>query len=299
MYICKIKPNLFPKVTLFHFTSVDKCNHFRRTPDEHIAFFIVKGDMYLRENHIHYHLKEGDWILLEPGKEHEGYKVSEHCTYFYIHFHMEELTGTDMDKQMLQELLTRNKMDALQGKSITDDIVIPKLYHSHSHMAYETILQLLNRGDQYYNGYKEFSDIQTACLLLDLFIHLSHLFSGEILTNDKTSIKRSTFVVYELLREINHNYAEKFSSHLIESKFTCNFDYINRIFKKETGQTIFSYLTTVRISQAKRLLTSGYFPIKTIALRVGYDDIYYFSNVFKKETGFSPTQYRKMMLETN
>lgn len=299
MYICRVRPDFFPRVNLFHFTSVDKCIHFRRTTDEYIAFFIIKGDMYLRENHIHYHLKEGDWILLEPGKEHEGYKVSDHCTYFYIHFYMEGLSGMEMDDMALQELLTRNKMDALLGKNTTCDIILPKRYHSQSHMAYETILQLLNRGDQYYNGYKEFSHVQASCLLLDLFVHLSHLFSGEILTNDKKNIKRSTFVVYELLREINHNYADKFSSHLIESRFTCNFDYINRVFKKETGQTIFSYLTSVRIAQAKMLLTSGYFPVKTIARRVGYDDIYYFSNVFKKETGFSPTQYRKMMLETN
>ena len=97
---------------------------------------------------------------------------------------------------------------------------------------------------------------------------------------------------------MNYNYAEKFSSQLIERKFACNFDYINRIFKKETGQTIFSYLTRVRISQAKMLLTSGNLPIKTIALRVGYDDIYYFSNAFKKETGVSPSRYRKMVLES-
>lgn len=74
------------------------------------------------------------------------YKISQHCTYFYIHFQTDALTGAEMDEQPLQELLKHNKMEALQGKNITDHIIIPKLCHARSHIAYDTILHLLNRG---------------------------------------------------------------------------------------------------------------------------------------------------------
>ena len=298
MYLCQIEPYSFPHVNLFNTVSVDNCIHFRRTTDEYIAFFIVKGDMYLMEDGIRYHLKEGDWIQLEPGKEHVGYKFSEHCTYFYVHFHIEGFSWIEIDENTILEQLNKNRMQALQGKKITEPILFPKVFHTQNHMAYNSVLELLNQGRQYFNGYKEFCDIQTSCLLLDLFVHLSHLFANQMLSNEEKSIKRSTFIVYQLLKEINYNYAEKFSSRMIESKFSCNFDYINRIFKKETGKTIFSSLTKVRISQAKMLLTSGNLPIKTIAFQVGYEDIYYFSNAFKKETGVSPTRYRKMILES-
>lgn len=297
MYFCQISPHSFPYINLFDSIRVDNCIHFQRTPDEHIAFFIVNGDMYLMEDGIHYHLQEGDWLQLEPGKEHVGYNVSEHCTYFYIHFHMDGFAFLERDESIIIEQLSRNRMQALQGKRITEPIVFPKLFHTKNHIAYNSILETLNQGRQYFNGYKEFCDIQTSCLLLDLFVHLSRSFAQQMLSNEEKSIKQSTFIVHQLLKEINYNYAEKFSSSLIESKFSCNFDYINRIFKKETGQTIFSYLTKVRISQAKMLLTSSNLKIKTIALRVGYEDIYYFSNVFKKETGFSPSHFRKMTLE--
>ncbi len=298
MYVAKIKPFVFPQVELFDFIAVDKCIHFQRIPEEYIAFFIVKGDMYLMEDDIAYHLEEGDWFLLEPGKEHHGYKISEHCTYFYIHFHMDEIQFSEEDEETLRTHLNKNKMEALQGKRLDGPILLPKWYHSQDHTAYDSTLHLLNQGRHYFNGYKEFFDIRTSCLLVDLFIHLSHLFTKQMLSHQEKSIKRSTFIVYRLLKELNNNYTRKFSSSMIERQFECNFDYLNRIFKKQTGQTIFAYLTKVRIAKAKMLLISGNLPIYTIACKVGYEDIYYFSNVFKKQTGYSPTQYRKMVLES-
>lgn len=296
MYLFRIKPYVFPRVNLLNSICVDDMVHFHRTPDEYIAFFIKSGDMYLMEDSIPYHLAQGDWILLEPGKEHYGYKSSKQCDYFYIHFTMENMTSAEIDTLELQQILNRNKMDCLQGKMSSEDIFIPKLFHAHTHDSYNSILHILSKAGQHFNTYKEFYDYQTSCSLIELFIHLSHLFSNWVLTNEDNSVKKSTIIVYQLLKDMNRNYAEKFSSHSIELKYCCNFDYINRIFKKETGKTIFTYLTMIRISQAKILLTSGNLPVKTIALRVGYEDIYYFSNSFKKETGLSPTQYRKLIL---
>ena len=117
-----------------------------------------------------------------------------------------------------------------------------------------------------------------------------------MLENQQTTVKRSTLIVYRLIDDINRNYMQKYSSQMIENKYNCNFDYINRKFKAETGQTIFSYLSDVRISWAKMLLTSGNIPIKEIAIRIGFEDIYYFSNFFKKQTGYSPTQYQRLVL---
>lgn len=296
MYVCKIMPHVLPNVTLFDNVSVDNCIHFQRTPDEYIAFFIVKGEMFLLEDGIRYHLKEGDFIQLEPGKEHVGYEFSDHCTYFYMHFHLDNFLVGEMNEYEIRVQLNKNRMLALQGEKVNGPIMIPKVLHTTSRMEYDLMLQMLNQGRQYYNGYKEFGDIQTSCILVEIFVYLSHLFSNQMLSKEEKSMKRSTLLVYQLLKEMNYNYAEKFSGHLIEKKFHCNFDYLNRIFKKETGQTIFAYLTKVRISQAKMLLISGNLAIQDIAMRVGYEDSYYFSNVFKKQTGYSPSQYRKLIL---
>ena len=48
--------------------------HFSRTINEYVLYVIRDGNMYLREDGILYHLKAGDFFLLEPGLHHEGYQ---------------------------------------------------------------------------------------------------------------------------------------------------------------------------------------------------------------------------------
>lgn len=62
-----------------------------------------------------------------------------------------------------------------------------------------------------------------------------------MLSHQKRSIKSSMFIVYRLLKEFNNNYTRKFSSSMIERQFECNFDYLNRIFKKQTGYSPTQY----------------------------------------------------------
>ena len=69
--------------------------------------------------------------------------------------------------------------------------------------------------------------------------------------------------------------------------------YFSSIFKKETGKSFISYLTEYRMEQAARLMLLTDDKNYVIGERVGYSDANYFSYVFKKHFGMSPSGYRK------
>jgi AraC-like DNA-binding protein len=70
-----------------------------------------------------------------------------------------------------------------------------------------------------------------------------------------------------------------------------NSKYISRIFKNRMGITFSAYLTNVRIQNAVFLMEQGVTAIKNVALLSGYKDPLYFSNVFKKAVGLTPSEY--------
>ena len=72
-------------------------------------------------------------------------------------------------------------------------------------------------------------------------------------------------------------------------------DYVRRCFKAETGRSPLAYLTTLRLSKAKQmLLETPHETVSNIATQCGFQDALYFSTCFKKHTGVSPLQYRKI-----
>ena len=72
--------------------------------------------------------------------------------------------------------------------------------------------------------------------------------------------------------------------------------YLSREFKKYTGFSPNDYLITLRIDRARLLLTSTTIPASKIAHEVGIHDMNNFTNLFKKKTGMTPTQYRNSTL---
>ena len=68
---------------------------------------------------------------------------------------------------------------------------------------------------------------------------------------------------------------------------------LSRKFKKYTGQTIFAYITSQRISAAKELLSNSSMPISKIAEAVGYTSTHSFYNAFNQVEGMSPSKFRK------
>lgn len=83
---------------------------------------------------------------------------------------------------------------------------------------------------------------------------------------------------------------QKLSFHA--KRLNINPSYLSSIFKKETGMTLTTYVTKKRIQHAIFLLNTTTLEIQTIAEYCGIPDLCYFSNIFKKLIGMSPSVYR-------
>lgn len=71
--------------------------------------------------------------------------------------------------------------------------------------------------------------------------------------------------------------------------------YISRKFREETGMSLMFYITQQRIQIAKRLLQETHMSIKEISIYIGIPDWNYFTKLFKKSVGLTPTEYKKQL----
>ena len=76
-----------------------------------------------------------------------------------------------------------------------------------------------------------------------------------------------------------------------------NPSYFSRIFKQITGDSVTTCITKYRISKAKELLADDSMRLSEIAEGTGFNDVSYFSNTFKKMTGYTPSDYRALLLQ--
>ena len=110
--------------------------------------------------------------------------------------------------------------------------------------------------------------------------------------------KRSTALYSEPVRQILVTIDASIDSDLSLKRFAnelfLNTSYLSSLFKKETGMTLTDYVNHHRISYAKRLLKSTTLSIQAVAATVGISDIHYFTRLFRRETGLSPREFRKM-----
>jgi two-component system response regulator YesN len=120
----------------------------------------------------------------------------------------------------------------------------------------------------------------------------------EWIMNDLLSIRREPSfrdsVIERAKTYILQNYSnEHLGLNEIARAMRLSPPYLARLFKKVVGMSVGRYIREVRVSRAKELLETTNLSIIEVALEVGYSDHSHFTKIFRKETGLSPSEYRK------
>lgn len=141
---------------------------------------------------------------------------------------------------------------------------------------------------------KPFNHDELKQVMDKVLLQIQHT-KGKVKPNHESKgnkLSRDEKLVEQIRVYIDAHYQHKLTIQDIADHVHLSVNHIAGLFKKETGQTIFDYITSVRISTAKQLLDNPIYKIYEIADRTGYPDANYFTKVFKKYTGLSPKEYR-------
>lgn len=134
----------------------------------------------------------------------------------------------------------------------------------------------------------EFFRIKDINILSNLIIKE---FLGIIDTIEKEGVCETNNLTEKALNYLSHNYKTEISLNIVADYLHISPYYLSRIIKKQTGKNFTDYLTLFRINQSKILLKEKKLSVKEITYSVGFSSQSYFSKVFKKYTGVSPTEF--------
>ncbi len=182
------------------------------------------------------------------------------------------LSGFTWNKRQIQELgleILTGLLQLMRSYELDEDTVFDKDSNLIEEVAACLLLTDLERWTR------------RACLRTSEEVRLLRKSSADRLANEAKNYVR------------NHFSDPNLSVETVCSVLHVSPAYFSTTFKKQTGQSFVSFLTEVRMNEAKRLLETTDEKTYVITSKVGYLEANYFSYAFKKQFGISPTRYRK------
>lgn len=232
--------------------------------------------LYVASGKTHFYFEEGKDTVVSAGnmvlyrpKEPQKYVYygSEQAEVYWVHF-----TGS-------------NVRNILKSYGITNDMrVIP----AGTLLDYSRIFkQMIQELQQCRAGYEEL----LAMLLRQIFIIINRQMTKErTLKSDYLDTEMELALEY-----FNTNYNKDLNIDDYAASRGMSVSWFIRTFKQYAGTTPMQYIVALRITNAQMLLETTNYNVTEIGNFVGYDNPLYFSRIFKKQKGFSPSEYRKQL----
>lgn len=276
-HVLKIPCNAMPFICETDYSvTLNEMIHADRTVPFHVAIYLLRGSMEIIEDGIRYQILPNQLFFLKSGVHHWGEKPFElGSAWYYAHFYCEE-PGTLM-KELPQGIYYDRKVCLERGEN-EKYIKIPKLTDdagtNRIERTFEKMIEAHVHGDI----------PQASVRMWQIFL--------ECIQSARNDLTGNTYV-RQIQEYIRIHYIEDFTAGDIEQVCGLSYKYAGTLFKEVTGHTIREYQRMLRLDRAQQLLKETDRSVTEIAQMTGFMDVFYFSKVFHRELGCSPSEYRR------
>jgi AraC-like DNA-binding protein len=134
------------------------------------------------------------------------------------------------------------------------------------------------------------NELYITTVLVQMLLLISR-FQETAELNHETKVSQRSF---QIVNHINKNYVEDIKLDQLADMLHISSNHLCKIFKADTGYTVFQYLNIVRIKNAALMLSTSNKKITEVAFDCGFKNINHFTHIFKKQLGITPSKYKKM-----
>ncbi len=224
-----------------------------------------KGHFYFDGDEKETVVTEGNMILFRPNEvQRYYYHAADRTEVYWVHF-----TGSEVESILDSYSLPRGERVFFTGTS------------SDYQRLYSQMIQELQLCRQ---DYEEL----LAMLLRHIFIVI-----GRFLRDGRRAGAQLQGEIEDALHYFSEHYRDPISIEEYAAGHHMSACWFIRSFRQITGVTPMQYVLSLRMASARSLLESSRYNISEVAEAVGYDNPLYFSRLFRKHTGMSPSEYRK------
>lgn len=278
----------------FNETEKMKVNPFYQddtVPHDHSFFemvYVTSGRAVHTLNGKEEQVQQGDYFIIDYGSTH-SYTNCQQLELINCLFLPEVLDETLADSRSFDEIL---KVCLIRYyKQYFGMTPANKIFHDEDGRIFALIQGIQEEYNQKEVGYMEIF----RCRLQEILILTMRRIVDEkkhrrIKENQQS---KATLLVIQYLK--NH-YQERAVLGRFCEEYHYSLQYISRHFKQETGMSVSDYLQKIRIEKSCELLVKSDSSIQEIARAVGYEDVKFFNQLFRRLLHMTPREYRKMVM---
>lgn len=255
-------------------------NKFRDNNHYHNAyeiFYLLKGNGKYFIKDKSYNMSSNSLFIIKNFYIHRV-NVDKNSYYerFVIHF-----------KKEIFDKLLNNNTNFKKNLLSPEEVIYIQLSPTQKKHIIKIMEKIILEKEQKKLGYKPIAN----AYIIELFVFLSRLIENYSQNHNN---EKSNDRLKKIINFINENYSKKLDLKKIANEFYINKYYLCHLFKKETGFTIIEYLNNKRIMEAQKILKKNNKTITEIAYKVGFNNLSHFGRTFKKLTGLTPSEFKKI-----